>query len=710
MIVSRIPKYGRWGFIRTAAVLAAAAILALTAAGESAPVIQGDEANLVHAAREMRQNGTVQLNFQDMEVAKFLRFMSELLGENIVLDQGAGGKVSIVSPKPISIKEAREVMLSVLEMNGLSIQDMGGYIKVVPASSGPTVNNRVVRSDASMSPGEALTVQVVPLKHVKAGYITGPLQSAAPDISVTPLENGDAVLLSGKASSLSRSVSIIRALDSKSSIRDIKAVTLNHANPKTAEAQLNTMSKDATSRLSGILAVGDERTRRVMLIGSDPAVKEAERVLKILDVPSRAASFHVHKLINSDAKVVAEQMNSILATAAKLAPDQKGTTPASVVPDLPTNSLVFTASQEQFESLREIIVQLDTQPKQVMLRGLIAEVNLNKLNSAGIDWAAWGGGITGDLVAAGSAQLGSSGVPAEILGLYDKLITKEDIYTNPVTGNTYTTTNTDGKGLMYAYIKMLNKYDAINVLSMPRLMCIDNLESSLQVGQVIPQLKATLADTSNPRSVQNSYEYKDVGLILKVTPHVRSGNLVSLEIEQRVEDLLTTMGSPTPVTSKREVKTNVMVTNGDTIIIGGLIREAEKVLKNRVPLLSYIPLIGNLFKSSEKQREKVDLMIFLTPYILEDPKEAARMSNQIITDGQQLSEAERTLLMDNHNDYEKAIKKEGVTKEMLDPRNLMSGKQQTSDIKKPQVSETPKSNETWQEKYDRLVGDMEDKH
>ena len=110
-------------------------------------------------------------------------------------------------------------------------------------------------------------------------------------------------------------------------------------------------------------------------------------------------------------------MNSILATAAKLSPDPKGTIPSSVVPDLPTNSLVFTASHEQFNSLKEILIQLDIQPKQVLLRGLIAEVNLNKLNSAGIDWAAWGGGIAGDAVIAGNVQMGSSSIPGQVLDL-----------------------------------------------------------------------------------------------------------------------------------------------------------------------------------------------------------------------------------------------------------------------------------------------------
>ena len=632
-----------------------------------------EEQNLVEAARTMRGSGRIQLNFKDLEMAKFIRFMSELLGENILVDPAVGGKVSVVSPKPVSVKEARQVMLSVLEMNNLAIQDMGGYSKVRPLSAGPTASNTVVKGDMSIQPGEAVTVQLVPLRYVKAGYVVAPLKSALPNLQVTPLGNGTSVLLVGKAAILNRAVSVIRALDANDSIRTIKIFTLSYANAKTLEGHLNAMGKDLSSKLVGLTALGDERTRRIVLIGSSQNLREAARILKGLDVPSRTENFHVYKLVNADAKTVAEQLSQILSVAAKLSPDPKGVMPSTVVPDLPTNSLVFTASQEQFNSLKEILHTLDTQPKQVLLRGMIAEVNVNKLNSAGIDWAAWGGALAGDIVAAGNLQLGTTGVPSDIQQLYQSLITTEELVDR--NGSTYSVTNTDGKGLVYAYVKLLNKFDAINVLSMPRIMCTDNLQSHLQVGQVIPQLKGTLTDTTNPSAQSNSYEYKDVGLILTVTPHVRSGNLVALEIEQRIEDLLTTQSSTTPITSKREIKTNVLVANGETVILGGMIREAEKALRNRVPIFSYIPLIGNLFKSNEKQREKIDLMIFLTPYILKTPQEASGITNQIIGGDQKLSPAEMRLLQQNHEDYQKSIKQEGITKEMLNPNAAADEKQ-----------------------------------
>ena len=663
----------RKGFIYILLTAAAISLSPCHAARAAEP--DREELNLMQAANEMRASGRVQLNFKDVEIVKFLRFMSELLGENILVDPGITGTVSVVSPKAVTLNEAREVMLSVLEMNNLILEQMDGYSKVTPASGGAVTTGSVVKSDRSVAPGEAVIVQVVPLNYVKAGYVVSPLKTAIKEIQVSPVGNGSSVLLVGKASLLNRAVSVIRALDAPDSIRAIKVVPLSYANAKLLEAQMNAMGKDASSKMAGLMAVADERTGRIVLIGSAQGLREAERVIKELDLPSRTENFHVYKLHNADAKTVAEQLSQILATAAKLSPDKEGGVPSTVVPDLPTNSLIFTASQEQYNSLKSILEQLDTQPKQVMLRGLIAEVSLNKLNSAGIDWAAWGGDLMGDAVIAGNVQLGNTGVPSDMQQLYQSLITREEnvpLYDNQgnYMGNS-TTTNTQGAGLMYAYIRLLNRFDAINVLSMPRLLCTDNLESSLQVGQVIPQLTGSLTNQANTDSVTNSYEYKDVGLILTVTPHIRSGNLVALEIEQRIEELQTTTNNATPITSKREVKTSVLVANGQTVIIGGLIKEAEKELKNRVPFFSYIPLIGNLFKSTEKQREKVDLMIFLTPYIIETPEHASQVTDRIIRDGQELSEAERILIQRNNSDYQKATRKEGVTREMLDPKGLI---------------------------------------
>jgi len=633
-------------------------------AAEPAAPSGGDEQNLVTAARAMRASGRVQFNFKDLEMAQFIRFMSELLAENIVVDPGVRGTVSIVSPKAISLSEARQVMLSVLEMNGLSLQGMGSYSKVTPINQGASTRGEVVKGPQSVTPGEQLVVQIVPLEYVKAAYVIEPVKLGVPGVNIVPLANGSSVLLTGKAVLLNKAATVIRALDAPDTIRAIKTIPLQYTSAKIVEGHLNALAKDAASKMAGLLAIGDERSNKVIIVGARQALREAERILIDLDVPATVGNFHVYKLQNADAAIVAEQLSQILSVAARLQPDQKGAMPTTVVPDLPTNSLIMTASQEQYSAIRNVLEELDIQPKQVLLRGLIAEVNLTKLNSAGIDWAVWGGDASDNMLIGGNAQLGAQGVPQQFMQWFSEMTKQEDI-TYDAHGNTVTTTSVKGMGLVYAYIKMLNQFNSINILSMPRLMCTDNMPSALQVGQVIPQLKGTTSDISNPSAVQNSYEYKDTGLILKVTPHIRSGNLVALDIEQTIEDVLSTSGSTTPVTSKRLIKTNVIVANNQTIILGGLIKEVEKTLKNRVPGLSYIPLIGNLFTSQEKQREKIDLMVFLTPQIIETPQQAQDVTIGVTTGADNLSPGEIETIRKNYENFIKSNTKEGISQEMM---------------------------------------------
>ncbi len=636
-----------------------AAILATTSPGlAEAPQ---DENSLVEAARAMRQSGSVQFNFRDLDLGTFIRFMSEVLQENILIDPTVKGTVTVVSPRPLSLKEARQAMLSVLEMNGLSLQRAGRYSKVVPASKGQSTDYVVRKGRVGPGFGESFVTQIVPLDYVSAQFVADGLKaSMGTEVGVAPMASGAKVLLMGKSTAVQKALSVINALDAADSLKNSKAVDIRNTSPSALAGQLTAMGKDPSSPVAGLLAVPDDSARKLILIGEKRVFGEAMKIIGELDIPARAGQYHVVPLKNSDASSMAEKLSTILSTAAKLQPDQKGVLPNTVVADPGTNSLIFVAEDSVARNIEAVIRKLDIQSKQVFLRGLIAEVNMTKLNNAGIDWALWGGGITGDAIFAGQGSLGNStGVPSEFIDWFRDLTRVEDKTTDEF-GNVTTTTSYEGKALIYSTISMLKKYDAINVLSMPRLLCTDNMPSELQVGQVIPQLKSKLSDTSNPSAVQNSYDYKDTGLILKVTPHVRSGNLVALEIEQTVEDVLTPMTINTPTTSKRQIKSNVIVGDGQTIVLGGLMKEADKSVRSRVPILSYIPLIGEFFKSVAKSREKVDLLIFLTPSILETPDEASALTRQIgAASGDvesQLTELERLYKQKNDALYKQGVK------------------------------------------------------
>ncbi|MDI9370262.1 MAG: type II secretion system protein GspD [Synergistaceae bacterium] len=614
-----------------------------------------DEFALLESARLMRESGNVQFNFQDVEMVKFVRFMAELLQENLVLNPDVKGSISVISPKPVPLGEARQVLLSVLEMNGYTLQNVGTFSKIIPLEPGASAESSVRSGRTGPGEGEQTVSQVVPLNYVTAEFILqAVMQTSGKTVAVQPVGRGNDILLTGRATDVNRAVSVIQALDRPDKIVSSKTIKINFGAPEMIASHLATLAQVHGSPVFGLAVVADSSGRQIVIAGEDKEIRHAEKIIAELDVVPKTGELHVYQLQNADAKVVAEQLTTILAAQA-----ESGKLKASVVPDVPSNSLIVASSPTVFKTISEIIGTIDSLPRQVLIRGLIAEVNLTKLDNAGIDWATWGGSVGGDAVIAGQMNMGGA-VPGSIIDWFRELSKTETTYRtgtdsqgNPTYG---LRTEYKGMGLVYAYLDLLKKFDAINVLSMPRLMCTNNLPSELQVGQVIPQLKGKLSDISSASSVQSSYEYKDTGLILNVTPSIRSGNLVALDVEQIVEEVLTAMTSETPVTSKRKIKTNVMVGSGNTLILGGLIKEAEKSIKARVPGLSYIPLVGGLFTRSVKQREKVELMIFLTPYILETPEEAAEMTSEITLGEHGPSIMEKSLWERMEKEYREAVK------------------------------------------------------
>ena len=576
-----------------------------------------EEKELISAAQAMRRSGLVQFNFKDMDLVKFVRFMSELLQENIIVPPNISAKITIISPRPSSLSEARQIMLSTLQMYGFSLQDMGSYSIVKQGGVSPSAT--VGRGRSGPGYGEETVTYIVPLDYVTVESVVPGIQQAfGQALIVLPVGNNRDVLLQGRATDVNKAVDLLRKMDTPQSARISRTFTLKNGDAATVANQLNAVAQTG-GPLQGISAVAEPMTRKVIVVGSRTALEKAAGIVKELDVDIQAGGFHVYKLKNIDATMAAEQLSKVIAASALLQPNQEGKYPTTVVPDLATNSLIFAVSDRQYEALTRVLEAIDVQARQVLLRGFIAEINVTNLDRNGIDWNFLGGQIWDQFMLGGMAQIGESSIPSQFMSFYSDLSKKQRIEYD-VHGNAYQITETEPLALMYATIEMLKKYDAVNVLSVPRLMCTDNKESTFQVGQVIPVLKGSASDLTNTSAIQNNYDYKDTGLTLTVTPHIRSGNVVALDIKQTTEDVLTATGSVTPVTAKREVNTSVVVADGETIILGGMIKETERVLRRGVPGFSSIPLLGGLFKKVSKDKEKVDFVIFLTPQIIDSPE------------------------------------------------------------------------------------------
>jgi general secretion pathway protein D len=632
----------------------------MTASGAfgQAPKANDDEMALLESARLMRASGNVQFNFQDVDVVKFIRFMAELLQENLVLTPNVKGSISVISPKPFPLREARQVFLSVLEMNGFTLQPAGQFSKVIPLQPGASAETDVRSGRSGPGEGEQVVSQVVPLNYVTADFILpAVVQASGKFVAAQAIGRGNDILLTGRATDVSRAVSVVRALDRPDKIFNSRTVKVMNASPELIAAHIAQLAQVPGSPVFGLAVIPDVAGKQIVLAGEEREMRQALKIIGELDIVPKVGEFHVYPLQNADAVVIAEQLSKVLGSQAGQPAEGGARLSATIVPDIPSNSLIIAASPTQYQSLVQVIQTLDSLPRQVLLRGLIAEVNLTKLDNAGIDWATWGGSVMGDAVIAGQLNLGGGAVPGSILDWFANLSKTETEYKRG-DGTYGLRTEYKGMGLVYAYLDLLKKFDAINVLSMPRLMCTNNMPSELQVGQVIPQLKGKLADIASSGAMQSNYDYKDTGLILNVTPSIRSDNLVSLDVEQIIEDVLTAMTAETPVTAKRRIKTNVMVASGHTLILGGLIKEAEKSIRSRVPGLSYIPLLGGLFSRTVKQREKIELMIFLTPYILETPQEAEEMTREIIAGQHGPSAPEKSLWERMEKEYREAVRQQ----------------------------------------------------
>ncbi len=324
-----------------------------------------------------------------------------------------------------------------------------------------------------------------------------------------------------------------------------------------------------------------------------------KKAMKILDMKDEtlANMTHVIPLKNADAKSLVTTLNTILGKMT-LMPGQQ---PPSIASDDSTNSLIVITSDELFKSLESTILSLDQDRQQVYVRAKIIEISENKSREVGIKYGLSGGAVGSNGMFTFDSRLGDNSTPAVNLDALLPLAT----FSVP--------TITAGLALG-ANIALLNSNGAANILSEPSILCIDNQESSIYVGKTQSISSGT---TSGVGFSQENFTRQDIGLTLKIKPRLSNDNKVLLGVTAKLEDIEPNSIADRPSTTKREVLTSAIVNNGESVIIGGLIREKIDETNTKVPFLGDIPILGNLFKNKANNRDKINLVIILTPYIIE---------------------------------------------------------------------------------------------
>lgn len=594
----------------------------------------------------------VSIDFNNVDISLFIKFMSELTGTNFVVDNAVKGKVTIISPARISLDEAYKVFESVLEVNGFTTVKAGEIVKIIPAPEARTKNIQTLLELEKANPEDRVITQLIPLKYADPEEVK---RLFTPLVSKNSIILGYApantVIITDMQSNIQRLAKILKQIDQPGTGQQISITPLQNADAVKLVTLLTNLFKTtgaprpptgATADKQPVI-VADERTNTIVLLASDVDTLRIKSLVANIDkeTPRGRGRINVYRCEHASAEELAKVLQEI--------PSQQGSagsvggaggtgTGASsraatavvlgkvqINADKATNSLIVMADKEDYEVVEAVIKKLDIPRSMVYIESLIMEVNAKKSLDIGIRWslfedtrinnnrAAYGGGFSGSSTAASavSSLVNPTGLALGIL-------------TEPFTIGGITLSN------ITAIINAVKTDDDFRILSTPQILTTDNEEARITVGENRPYQTRATTDVSG--GTYESFEYRDVGKILKITPHVSEGRSVRLKLSLEVTNIdrvatLATSASR-PVTQKRTIDTTVLVQDNHTIVIGGLIDDSMSNNETKVPGLGDIPLLGWLFRTQSKGDQKTNLYVFLTPRVIKSAAEADRILSE----------------------------------------------------------------------------------
>ncbi len=576
----------------------------------------------------------VTIDFNDVDINLFIKYISELTQKNFIVDRDVKGKVTIFSPTRISEKEAYQVFESVLEVHGFAAIPSGSVIKIVPSVQARSKNIDTVHGGNVTSTEDRMITQIISLKHANADEVKTMLTPLVSKTSVMIAQaNSSMLVITDFQSNISRLLDIIRAVDVPSDNEELAVISLVHASAENISKSLNQLfaaSAKRGARQSSIKIIPFERTNTLIIYAPRAEVQRVRDLVARLDadVPRAEGNLRVIYLQHANA----EELVKVLMNFPEDSSGKKGTSSArnssstapalskevKIVADTATNALVITGPREEFQVVEDVVKKLDIPRRMVYLEALIMEVKVTKNLNIGVQWAIGDGSVVGgfsgnasspyDALKGMTSTTGTGTLPAGFsAGILSKGITIGDV-TFPNLGAVVTAYKND---------------DDVNVIATPQILTTDNKKASIKVGENVPY--TTSKNTTTTTQDYTNYEYKDVATSLTITPQVNQAEVVRMEIGVEVIKLKDTGGTETltPTTFTRTANTTVVVHNGETVVIGGMIGQDTTNGEYKVPLLGDIPGLGWLFKSHSNTQEKTNLYIFITPRIVENPAELA---------------------------------------------------------------------------------------
>jgi len=601
----------------------------------------------------------VSIDFNNVDITVFIKFISKLTGKNFVVDNRVKGKVTIISPTKISVENAYKVFESVLEINGFSTVASGKVIKILPTTKAKADN---LDTKIATEPGKKGTLEdkivtrIIPLEYARSDELKNLFMPLVPKGSVVlSYRDTNMLIITATLSSIDRLLKIIRVIDIQSIGKIISVVPVKYSDAKNMVQSLSSIFTARVQVIKGkkntdeiVKFVADERTNSIILLASKVETDRVGKLIDLLDqqVPKGDEKIRVYYLEHANAENLVKVLVEIpTSETKKAAPGQKKAPILSdkvkIMADNATNSLIIMADKEDYPVLEEVISKLDIPRAMVYIECLIMEVNVTRGLNIGTEWKTFQDfGSDSTAVFSGFGGTGDSGY-SNISGASESGSLPEG-FSVGVLGDSFSiggVTFPDIQAIVAAY----QSDKDVHIISTPQILTTENEEATITVGKNVPYQTRSAAESSS--ETYSSYEYKDVGTTLKITPQISKDRLVRLNVnvELTVLDSVNQSNPDRPTTFKRQIETTIIVEDSNSVVIGGLIGENLTKSNSQAPCLGNIPGLGWAFKSTSEGKEITDLYIFLTPKVVKNPLEAKKIYTEKSKEINSLKKGEITI-------------------------------------------------------------------
>ncbi len=679
------------------------------------------------SSRRFRSRQRVTFNLEDAELQDLVRLVSEITGRRFILPSKLKNvKATVYATNRVTAAEAYRAFLSVLEMNGLTVIPSGRYYKIVETSGIESRPIPLIESGSAVPLEDRFMTRLHRLQNVTADDVVELLnrfKSAEGNVSAYAPTN--MLILTDTGTNIRRMLRMIEVVDIPRSGEQIWIEPIHYADAQELAARLQEIfpvgesndgpnnrrknnanqaeGNDTGSSLGIRKILADERTNSLIVVSAERGYLQLLEMVRRLDIPLEGeGGIHVHYLQHSDSEEIAKTLSNLIGGrqgAAGGRRNQNNAPPSPTDPvfegqirvtaHAPSNALVITSSMHDYVALRRVIDRLDMPRRQVFIEAVIMELSVSRARRFGVSFH---GGL-GDVLEEGSLALAGSGagntLPQGGQGLLPAAFLTQDALTGlavglqgPIIDEIQTTLGVSIPSFGVALTAVASSGDT-NVLATPHIIAMDNEQAEISIGANIPLQTngvnlgalaggaavggaAGLGGLAGLGGIGNAPR-QDVGTTIRVTPHINESEQIRLEVEEEISEALPDAEGSLGVRSfnKRNAKTQLVVHDQQTVVIGGLMRDRTSTQEQKVPILGDIPILGLLFKRTRKQTEKTNLLLFLTPYIIRDDSDLRRIYERKMQERQEFLDRYFVFNDDDYKPHVDFTRTRGLVSEII---------------------------------------------